>query len=326
MKSRDRDMFVNRELSWLAFNGRVLEEAADPENPLLERLKFTAIFSSNLDEFFMVRVAGLRQQSENAPHATDATGLTAAEQLRLIRTETARLVAKQGRILGNKLLPALAAAGIRIVKPADLGVAAQQRLTQYFERQVLPILTPVAVDQSHPFPIVNNQVIEIMVRVRRPGSNRRHDALVEVPGAVPRFIDVTPTGKSAPAPRTYVLLEDLVITHLDRLFAKCTILDAFPFRVTRDMDFDVDDEGVADLLMHLEHQLKRRRQREPIRLEVPTRVNRRMVRWLQDRLNLRPAFVYTVTGPLAPGSRLMVKVAPVTGRLIGTAGWAALRG
>jgi polyphosphate kinase len=296
MKSKAH--LMNRELTWLEFNGRVLDEAGDAGNPLLERLKFAAIFSSNLDEFFMVRVAGLRQQFENDATAADPTGISVQVQLQRIRARTSVLVERQYRYLMDKILPGLREEGICLLGLADLSFTERKELTAYFEKQVLPVLTPIAVDPSHPFPILNNGTVEIIVVLQRPSSNRRLHALVEVPSVLPRFIEVKGHFAAEPHRRAYVLLEDIILENIPQLFYQCRILDAFPFRVLRDMDFEVDEEGVADLLAHMEKQLRFRRRREPVRLEVPTGASRKVVHWLSRQLALDAGFVYSVAGPL----------------------------
>lgn len=291
--------FINRELSWLEFNSRVLEEADSPDNPLLERLKFIAIFGSNLDEFFMVRVAGLRQQLESGSAGTDPSGLNVQDQLDRIRTRVVKLVSRQYRCLRNDIFPGLRKHGVELLTADELNMSERQTLTQHFKRQILPVLTPVAVDPSHPFPILSNGAIEIIVSLRSPREQQILNALVEVPGVLSRFIEVRGhVGDEADRCRAYMLLEDLILANLPLLFNECEILNAFPFRVTRDMDFEVDKEGVADLLAHLEQQLKVRRRREPIRLEAPRHAPPRMVSWLIAQLGLTEAFMYRIDGPL----------------------------
>ena len=289
---------LNRELSWLDFNARVLEEAADKSTPLIDRIKFIAIFSSNLDEFFMVRVAGLRQQKENDYKGTDPSGLTVDEQLECIRQKVESLTRRQYKLLQQEILAQLDQDGIcRIVKPQELPADEQESLKRHFSTEILPVLTPVAVDPSHPFPILTNQALEIAVKLQRASSNNQLKAFVEVPAVLPRFMEVHATGESSEK-ATYVLLEDLILAHLDMLFSNCRILQAIPFRVTRDMDFNVDQEGIADLLRHMEKQLKYRRRREPIRLEIPKGAERQMVNWLMRKLEVDPQLVYQIPGPL----------------------------
>lgn len=295
-KRADHRHFLNRELSWLDFNARVLEEATDPTNALLERLKFAAIFSGNLDEFFMVRVAGLWQQVEAGSSGTDPAGLSAAEQLRRIRRKVTELSALQCTCVLDDLMPALRAKGIAILDFAELSVPEREELRRYFEREVLPVLTPMAVDRSHPFPMIANGTMGIAVSLRRPRSNKRHRALVEVPKVLPRFVELTGGGRAEHS--AYVLLEDLVREHLDLLFVKCSILKTTVFRLIRDMDFSVDEEGVADLLKDLEQQLRRRRRRAPVRLDLAETGDRSLGQWLIRHLDIDGDAVYRVRPPL----------------------------
>ena len=295
-KPAERKYFLNRELSWLDFNARVLEEAVDPTNALLERLKFAAIFSSNLDEFFMVRVAGLWQQVEAGRSGTDPAGLSAAEQLRRIRRKVTELSTLQCTCVLEDLLPRLRDKGVVVLDFDELSVPEREELRRYFEREVLPVLTPMAVDRSHPFPIVANGTMGIAVSLRRPRSNKRHRALVEVPKVLPRFVEVSGGGRADQS--AYVLLEDLVREHLDLLFVKCHILKTMAFRLLRDMDFSIDEEGVADLLADLEKQLRRRRRRAPVRLELAAGGDRSLGQWLIRHLDVDGDAVYRVGGPL----------------------------
>lgn len=289
--------FINRELSWLDFNSRVLEEALDSANPLLERLKFTAIFSNNLDEFFMVRVAGLRQQLEAGSRGNDPSGLTAAEQLEQIHKRVRNLVRRQYRCLNEMLLPELENENIVLTKPAQLRMTEREELQAFFHSDVYPVLTPVAVDPSHPFPILANGALELAVKLRRASSRDDVHAFVEVPSSLSRFVRVK-TSEGGRNRKVYILLEDLIMEHLDELFLDCTIRDAFPFRVTRDMDFTLDEESGADLMEHLESQLRRRRRRAPVRLEVPVGANWRVRHWLMEKLDLAAQAQFAVSGPL----------------------------
>ncbi len=294
-----QDYIINRELSWLDFNARVLDEAGDATTPLIDRLKFIAIFSSNLDEFFMVRVAGVRQQKDNDYQGTDPSGLTPKEQLERIRRKVEQLTRRQYKYLQADVLPNLEKNGVcRLVKPETLSTSLRNSLRRHFAAEILPVLTPVAVDPSHPFPILTNQAIEIAVLLKRKRANKRLKAFVEVPSVLPRFIEVHGGAEAADNATVYVLLEDLILANLDMLFTDCKILDAFPFRVIRDMDFNVDQEGVADLLAHMEKQLKHRRRREPIRLEIPRQCNSQMVKWLMRKLEIERQLVYKIPGPL----------------------------
>ena len=290
----DAGLFLSRELSWLDFNSRVLDEAGTPANPLLERLKFIAIFSSNLDEFFMVRIAGLRQLVKMGQDLPDPAGNRPSEQLSAARRKIERLVRRQYDYLCDDILPALAERGVRLAEPAELPAAVRSELAGYFRAQVLPVLTPLAVDQAHPFPILNSGAIEIAVSMKPAEKDNVVYAFVEVPEVLPRFIEV-PAGGTG---RTFVLLEDLIMDNLGGLFTGCELEEFFPFRITRDMDFSVEDEGVEDLLQSIEKKLLQRRHREPIRLELPHNVRGPLARWLTREFRLDEEFRYTVRGPL----------------------------
>ena len=278
-KTPDQELFISRELSWIDFNSRVLDEALTPANPLLERLKFIAIFSSNLDEFFMVRIAGLRQLVKMDQDRPDPAGNRPSEQLAAARRKLERLLKRQSRALCNEILPALESCGVRLRKPAELSATVRAELAGYFRLQVLPVLTPLAVDQAHPFPILNSGAIEIAVSMRPADRGKLVYAFVEVPEGLPRFVEV-PDNQPG---RTFVLLEELIMDNLGSLFTGCELEEFFPFRITRDMDFSVEDEGAEDLLQSIEKKLLQRRHREPIRLEVPVNTRGALAEWLADQ-------------------------------------------
>jgi polyphosphate kinase len=286
-----RKQYINRDLSWLEFDARVLEEAADRSTPLLERLKFIAIVSSNLDEFFMVRAAGVRQQVVNRSVSTDPSGLTPAQQQIGIRRRVLTLVARQYRLLAE-ILSALEHHNVHLRRPDQLTRRQQDDLRKYFTSNILPVLTPIAIDPSHPFPILNNCVIEVAIRLLRPDSRKPGYAFVEIPASLPRFVPVALGSESV-----FVLLEDVVMAHLDALFSGCEILESFPFRLTRDMDFTLDEEGVRDLLVHIEKKLIHRRRRSPIRLELPRGCRGTLATWLRAHCGLAAEDTYMVAGP-----------------------------
>ncbi len=291
---RDADLFISRDLSWIDFNSRVLDEAACLANPLLERLKFIAIFSSNLDEFFMVRVAGLRQMVKMEQDLPDPAGNRPSEQLAQLRRKLERLLKRQAELLQEGILPELETRGVRICRPATLPGTVRSDLAGYFRTQVLPVLTPLAVDQAHPFPILNSGAIEIAVSMRPEGGEHLVYAFVEVPEVLPRFIEV-PDGRPG---RTFVLLEELIMEYLGELFSGCELEEYFPFRVTRDMDFSVEDERADDLLQSIEKKLLQRRHREPIRVELLNNTRGPLAKWLRNEFRLDEQFWYHVHGPL----------------------------
>lgn len=293
-KTPDQELFISRELSWIDFNSRVLDEALSPANPLLERLKFIAIFSSNLDEFFMVRIAGLRQLVKMDQDLPDPAGNRPSEQLAAARRKLDRLLKRQSRALCDDILPALETYGVRLRKPAELSATVRAELSRYFRLQVLPVLTPLAVDQAHPFPILNSGAIEIAVSMRPADRSKLVYAFVEVPERLPRFVEV-PDNQPG---RTFVLLEELIMDNLGLLFSGCELEEFFPFRITRDMDFSVEDEGAEDLLQSIEKKLLQRRHREPIRLEVPVNTRGALADWLDEQFRLDDQFRYASRAPL----------------------------
>jgi len=285
----DRDLYFNRELSWLQFNDRVLQLAEDPGVPLLERLKFCAIYSSNLDEFFMVRVAGLHDQVDAGIDKPLQDGRTPQQTLEAIREEVAAEVARQSRCLEHDLRPALAEHGIRIACLPDVSREEQAELQDRFARQIFPVLTPLAVGHGRPFPYISNLSLSLAVSVRDPVSGQEIFARVKVPKEMlPRFM---PVGDG----RTFVPLEDVIARNLDRLFPGMEIVDYDLFRVTRDADFTVSDEA-DDLLRAVESELRRRRFGEVVRVEVGATMNPALRRQLVDALGAEPGDVFEVDG------------------------------
>jgi polyphosphate kinase len=255
-------LFLNRESSWLEFNARVLHEAADARNPLLERLKFVSIFSTNLDEFFMVRVAGLRRQAVAGPAAAGPDGLTPQAQLDAIRRRVGQLLAAEGRLLYDVLLPALAERGVRLLAMSDLTPAEWLTVDDFFEAQVFPVLTPLAVDPGHPFPYISNLSLSLAVQVRDPVRGVEHFARVKVPKSLPRWV---PCGR----PNHFVPLEQVIGANLGALFPGMEVTGWYAFRITRYSDIDVASVGEDDdLLETVEEQVFQRRFGEVVRLEV----------------------------------------------------------
>ncbi|MDQ6690892.1 MAG: polyphosphate kinase, partial [Gemmatimonadota bacterium] len=258
----DPSLYINREMSWLAFNARVLHEAFDPRNPLLERVKFLSIFSTNLDEFYMVRVAGLRRQIAAGVQQVPADGLTPGQQLDAVTERVADLMEQQRKCLYEVLLPELAKHGIAIVGMSDLAETELARINQFFESQVFPVLTPLAVDPGHPFPYISNLSLSIAVQVHDPATGTTRLARIKVPKSLPRWV---PFGKE----NHFVPLEQVVGAHLDALFPGMEIRDFGTFRVTRYSDLDLagaDEDD--DLLAMIEEQIFQRRFAEVVRVEV----------------------------------------------------------
>jgi polyphosphate kinase len=284
------DRYLNRELSWLDFNARVLTLAEDPRTPLLERAKFLAIFASNLDEFYMVRVAGLkrRQQTGLAVRGTD--GLFPREQLQRIAERAAALVSRHARCFAGDVQPALAAENIRIVRWAELEAPERERMRAYFREHVFPVLTPLAVDPAHPFPYISGLSLNLAVVVRDPDDGPELFARVKVPNNVPRFVAVererTSTPSEAGRPARFLPVEDLIAAHLGQLFSGMEVVEHHLFRVTRNADFELDEDRDEDLLQALERELARRRFGPPVRLEVAASISDHVLELLVRELDM----------------------------------------
>ena len=287
---------INRELSWLAFNRRVLEEAQDASNPLLERVKFLSIFDSNLAEFFEVRVAGLRQQAEAGIGARAPDGMTPAEQLAAVDTTARGLVADFYACWNRMLRPALEKEGIVVAHPESLPAPQQSWLRDFFQREIFPVLTPIAVDPAHPFPFVPSGGLNIaaLVDTDDPEEPVRL-AVVQVPRVLARIFRVSSPDETT---RTYVFVADVIRWQLPELFAGATILDHTAFRVTRNSNLYVDEEEVENLLTAIEQELRRRRRGDPVRLEVRTPVGERLRQELLEVLDLLPSDLYECEGPV----------------------------
>ncbi|MGI8417779.1 MAG: RNA degradosome polyphosphate kinase [Nakamurella sp.] len=286
------DRFYNRELSWLDFNERVLALAEDRKEPLLERAKFLAIFASNLDEFYMVRVAGLKRRKDMGLSVASADGLTAGEQLKLISERTQELVERQGRCFVEDVLPELAAAGIRVVHWNEIAETDKDRLANYFTAQIFPVLTPLAVDPAHPFPYISGLSLNMAVIVRDPDSAVDRFARVKVPNNVDRFVRVRPGVDD------YLPLEELLSAHLGELFPGMEVVEHQTFRVTRNADLEVEEDRDEDLLQALERELARRRFGPPVRLEITDTSSRRILDLLLSELDVDPSDAVEVRGLL----------------------------
>lgn len=299
--------FISRELSWIDFNSRVLDEAAFSANKLLERLKFISIVSSNLDEFFMVRIAGLRQLTDSGENFPDPAGNRPGRQLTLARVKITRLVRRQYNLLLKDVLPELEKHGVFLRRPETLPEEQLARLHNYFQNEILPVLTPLAVDPAHPFPLLNSGAIEIALELKRKKHKNNTRAFVEVPEVLPRFIPLTgisgaeenESGYASAGMVELILLEDLISYFITDLFPGCEIVDKLVFRITRDMDFSVEDDVMDDLLKTIRGKLLQRRQREAIRLEISGESSRgKLARYLMKELKLAAEFCYLLPGPL----------------------------
>jgi polyphosphate kinase len=292
------DRFLNRELSWLDFNARVLELAEDDGLPLLERLKFLSIFASNLDEFFMVRIAGLKRRQSTGLTVRSPDGLTIREQLAQIAARTQELVHRHADAFISDVEPRLAAEGIRIVHWEDLADPDVLKLREYFRDQVFPVLTPLAVDPAHPFPYISGLSLNLAVSVREPDTGSTHFARLKVPNNVPRFVPVGPVDHHA----TFLPLEDLIAAQLPQLFPGLDVVSHHVFRVTRNADLEVEEDRDEDLLQALERELARRRFGPAVRLEVTETMDPHILDVLVSELEVGPQDVVHVPGLLDLGS------------------------
>lgn len=287
--------FLDRELSWLAFNERVLELAQDDTLPLLERTRFLAIFASNLDEFFMVRVAGLKRRIATGLAVTAASGLEPREVLEQIAARARVLQRVHAETFADQVAPALAEAGIELVSWADLSEAEQEGFHVFFRERVFPVLTPLAVDPAHPFPYISGLSLNLAVTLRNPVTDKEHFARVKVPPLLPRFVAVP--GDPEGEPR-FVPLEVLIAAHLDRLFPGMEVLQHHTFRVTRNEDLEVEEDDAENLLQALEKELLRRRFGPPVRLEVAADIDPHVRELLVRELGVSEAEVYPLPEPL----------------------------
>ena len=292
----------SRELSWLAFNQRVLEESSDRRWPLLERLKFLAIFHRNLDEFFMIRVAELHTRVEAGGIASRPDGLTPQEELERVGDEVRRLLRSAAALFERDLLPELEKAGIRLCGYGTTGAGALAEAAEYFHSTVFPVLTPLAVDPGHPFPFISNQSLSLAVEAEDPHDGVRRFARVKVPETLPRFVPVR-NGE-------LVLLEDLIRANLQSLFPGMRIVDHHPFRITRDMELALLAAEVDDLLHVIDRQVRRRRFGDVVRLEVDPRTPDRIRRFLLEKLQLGPGDLYESAPPLGAHALLAVCALP----------------
>lgn len=295
-------LYFNRELSWIKFNERVLEEAKDKSQPLLERLKFISIFSSNLDEFFMIRVAAVKDQMVAGIHEMAPDSLTPEEQLSRISESLHQLVEQQGKIVLDDILPELRRAGIRIRNYSTLSPTQKAELKDHFKYKIFPVLTPLAIDTAHPFPQLRNLGINLLIDLKAQNSRKEGQvAVVPVPGILERFIPVP--GKEN---GDFILLEDLVKNHLEYLFPNMRILKVTEFRITRNADFELSEAEADDLLKQIERELRKRRLGTVIRLEVSEDMSLDNRNFLRDMTGLRDRDIYNIEGHLDLASFLFL--------------------
>jgi polyphosphate kinase len=294
------EMYFNREWSWLDFNSRVLALAATPTIPLLERVKFLSITATNLDEFFMVRVAGLKEQVRAGTRRTGADGFSPVEQLEGISRRVREMAAQQSKLWLKELQPQLARAGIEVVTRNDLAEDELAPLQRYFVKQVLPVLTPMAVDPAHPFPHLPNKSLSLCVMLRGKDNGRAAKplyAFVEIPNILPRFVPLKQSRERA----RFILLGEVIALHIDMLFPGSKVIETFTLRVTRDSDLEIDEEEAEDLLKVIEKELRQRQWGNVVRLEISNRAPAEAVKYLTEMLDIEPRDVVSVEGPVNYG-------------------------
>ena len=312
----DPTLYINRQISWLSFNERVLNEALDPYWPLLERLKFLAIFHSNLDEFFMIRVSGLHEQLEAAVVENSPDGLNPREQLSRIAQITRRQVEVGAKLFATELAPALAKQRIHIRDWKSLSAETKKQACQYYRRSVFPVLTPLAVDPGHPFPFISNLSLSLAVEARDPATGERKFARVKVPESLPRFVPLDALSgapshgsQSLDAAHEFLPLEQIIAANIEDLFPGMDLLGCFPFRVTRDMDLEIEEEG-QDLLSIVDREVRRRRFGACVRLEIDSGVPERVRKLLKEKLEIDDEDMYESAGPLGLSALMSLAFLP----------------
>lgn len=292
------EYYENRELSWLKFNGRVLNEARDKSIPLLERLKFISITSSNLDEFFMVRVASLKDMVHAGYKKKDIAGMTAIEQLEAINKDTRALVETQYSTYNRSLLPLLKNQGIEIIdRFEELTKEQEEYVDRYFEENVYPVLTPMAVDASRPFPLIRNKTLNLAALLSKKDDTKGEVefATVQVPSVLSRIIQI-PAAKEGM--RSFILLEQIIERNINQLFLNYNVLCAYPYRIMRNADLSIDEDEAEDLLQEIQKQLRKRQWGEVIRLEVEDGIEKRLLNILKEELHIQQEAIYKISGPL----------------------------
>ena len=292
------EYFWNRELSWIRFDERILEEAQDTTIPLFERMKFLSITSSNLDEFYMVRVASLKDQVHTGYAKRDIAGMTPKEQLAAISEANHKLVADQYKTFRDSLIPALADAGLRIYKcHEELSDAQKSYIDAYFDSNVYPVLTPMAMDSSRPFPLIRNKSLNIGALIKKKGSDdqRTSFATVQVPSVLPRFIELPETEEGI---TSMILMDEIIERNLEKLFLGYEVVCAHPYRIMRNAELGIDEEEAADLLVEIQKSLRKRQWGEVIRLEVEEGIESELLRILKEEFYVREDDIFYINGPL----------------------------
>ncbi|MGN0513701.1 MAG: RNA degradosome polyphosphate kinase [Lachnospiraceae bacterium] len=289
------EYYENRELSWLEFNKRVLSEAKDKTNPLLERLKFLSITASNLDEFFMVRVASLKNMIEAGYTKKDIAGLKPAEQLEEINKKAHEFVNLQYSTFNRSLIPLLVQNGVRILDGhEELNSEQKEFVEKYFAEEVYPVLTPMAVDSSRPFPLIRNKTLNIGALIQKKTEDKELEfATVQVPSVLPRIVEL-PDKEG----RTIILLEEIIEMNIDKLFLNYNVICAYPYRIMRNSDFEIDEEETEDLLTEIQKQLKKRQWGAALKLETEDKIDKRLLKILKKNLEIKDEEIYYISGPL----------------------------
>ena len=288
-----RERLIDRELSWLAFNERVLELAEDPSNPLLERCRYLAIFSSNLDDFFMIRVASVKRKLENGVTKKNTAGYSPQELIAEISQKTQELIARQTKCFHNDLLPKLKENGIELTNWENLTQDEVDYINRIFEKRIFPVLTPLAVDPSHPFPYISGLSLNLAVLVKQPDTNEELFARVKVPASLPRFIETTEFASTR-----FISLEKVIIANLHQLFPGMEIEDYYTFRITRNADLELEEEESENLLQSMEQELLRRKFGPPVRLEVASDIDSDLLKRLKTELTIREQDISRYKEPL----------------------------
>ena len=283
--------YINRELSWMDFNSRVLEEALEKENPIMERVRFLGISASNLDEFFMVRVAGVKAQIISGYQSADASGLTPTALFAQLQEKIHKFVEKQYSCCQRSVIPALKKQGIVFLTPNEMNKKQQKYISDYFDKVLFPVLTPLAVDESRPFPLLANKSLNIAVRLKGEDEESCF-ALVQVPSILSRFLEL-PSDEG----RAFVLLENIIIYKIEELFELHSIEACTPFRLTRNSDLDIDEEA-EDLLLEIEKSIKKRKRGRPVRLEIAHKCDKQTRHFLIETLKVKDTDIYSIQGPI----------------------------
>ena len=290
--------FTNRELSWLEFNQRILGEARDRKNPLFERMKFLSITASNLDEFFMVRIASLKDMVNAGYKKKDIAGMTPQEQLGALNEKTHAFCEKQYTTYNRSLLPKLSEAGLEIVTFNSLSEKEEEFLEEYFHKNVYPVLTPMAIDSSRPFPLIQNKTLNIAALIKSRGEDKKEKkdydiATVQVPSVLPRVI-VLPQKDGGKRKCRVILLENVIEHYLDVLFLNHEIICSAPYRIMRNADLSIDEDDAEDLLKEIEKSLKMRQWGEVIRLEVEDGIDKKLLNFLKDELKVAEQDIFQI--------------------------------